>query len=234
VKCDILTLFPQFIYPYIEDSIIKRARQKGLVEIEVYDIRDFTTDKHRAVDDYVYGGGGGMLLKPEPLFRAIEFLKQKTQEPTTVIYVTPQGRQYNQRLAEELATKKERFIFICGRYEGIDERVRTALVDDEISIGDYVLTGGELPVLVVIDSVVRLIKGALGNEASAENESFTSGLLDFPHYTRPEIFRGLKTPETLLSGHHQHIQEWRNEQAYQRTLQRRPDLITQKTNELND
>ena len=224
MRCDILTLFPDIINAYLNEGILKRAQRQGLLEVRVYNIRDFTTDKHRTVDDYPFGGGPGMVMKPEPLFRAIESLKEDG-ESRRVILLSPQGRQFNQTLAEELSREERRIVFICGRYEGVDERVRIALVDEEISIGDYVLTGGELAALVIIDASARLIPGVLGCDKSMEEESFSWGLLDYPHYTRPREFRGLKVPEVLLSGNHRQIWLWRRKEALRKTLKMRPDLL---------
>jgi tRNA (guanine37-N1)-methyltransferase len=224
MRWDVLTLFPQFIQAYLGEGILKRAIEKDLIQINVYNIRDFTTDKHRVVDDYIYGGGSGMLLKPEPLFKAIEFLKQDS-EPAKVIYLTPQGTLFSQSIAEQFSKEDGRQILICGRYEGVDERVRTELVDQEISIGDYILTGGELAALVVIDTTARLIEGVLGQASSKVEESFSSGLLEYPQYTRPREFRGCKVPEVLLSGDHKKIAQWRKEAALKKTAQRRPDLL---------
>jgi tRNA (guanine37-N1)-methyltransferase len=223
MKCDILTLFPDVFSAYLNGSIIKRARAKNLLNVTLYNIRDFSSDRHMTVDDYPFGGGAGMVFKPEPIFRAIDFLKDDG-EPRKVILLTPQGIPFNQSIAEDYVKEKKRFVFICGRYEGIDERIKT-LVDEEVSIGDYVLTGGELAALVIIDSVTRLIPGALGDEKSIENESFSWGLLDYPHYTRPREFRGLKVPQVLVSGDHKEIDYWRRRQALKKTLQARPDLI---------
>jgi tRNA (guanine37-N1)-methyltransferase len=223
MKCDVLTLFPAVLSAYLDESILKRAQARGLLEVNLCNIRDFTDDPHRTADDYPYGGGAGMVLKPEPIFRAMDALKADGL-PRRVILLSPQGRRFNQRMAEEFAREERRFVFICGRYEGIDERVRT-LVDDEVSIGDYVLTGGELAALVIIDSATRLLPGAVGDERSVEDESFTWGLLDYPHYTRPREYRGLKVPEVLLSGDHERIRRWRRREALRKTLEVRPDLL---------
>jgi len=223
MRCDVLTLFPTVIEAYLNEGILRRARDRNLIEVRTVNIRDFTTDPHRKVDDYPYGGGAGMVIKPEPVFRAIEHLREDGQE-RRVILLTPQGRPFNQRMAEEFAEEERRFVLICGRYEGIDERVMT-LVDEEVSIGDYVLTGGELAALVIIDAVTRLIPGALGDERSKEDESFSWGLLDYPHYTRPREFRGLKVPSVLLSGDHKKIWQWRRREAIKKTLRMRPDLL---------
>ncbi len=224
MKCDVLTLFPDIINAYLKESILKRAREKGLLEVKVYNIRDFTSDKHKTADDYPFGGGPGMVLKPEPVFNAIDFLK-KDNEQRRIILLSPQGKPFNQSLAEEFSREKQRLVFICGRYEGIDERVKISLIDEEVSIGDYVLTGGELAALVIIDASVRLIKGALGDERSTEEESFSWGLLDYPHYTRPREFRGKGVPDILVSGNHKEIWFWRRKEAIKKTLKARPDLL---------
>lgn len=224
MKCDVLTLFPDIITAYLKESILKRVREKKLLDVSVYNIRDFVSDKHKAADDYPFGGGAGMIIKPEPLFKAIDFLK-KDNEQRRVIFLSPQGKSFNQQLAKEFSLEKRRLVFICGRYEGIDERVRISLVDEEISIGDYVMTGGELAALVIIDATARLIPGALGDETSVEEESFSWGLLDYPHYTRPREFRGLSVPEVLVSGNHKEIWLWRRKEALRKTLRARPDLI---------
>jgi tRNA (guanine37-N1)-methyltransferase len=226
MKCDVLTLFPDIIDAYLKESIIKRAQAKNLLEVAVYNIRDFESGKHKSVDDTPFGGGSGMVLKPEPLFNAIDHLK-KDNEERRIILLSPQGRTFDQPLAEEFSREKRRFVFICGRYEGIDERVRISLVDEEISIGDYVMTGGELAALVIIDASVRLIRGALGDEKSVEEESFSWGLLDYPHYTRPRVFRGRSVPDALLSGNHKAIWRWRRKEALKKTLRVRPDLFNQ-------
>ena len=221
---DILTIFPEMFTGVMESSIIKRAREQSHVVIETVNFRDFATDKHKIVDDYPYGGGGGMVLKPEPIFRAVEALNRG--QASRVLLMCPQGAPFNQAKAEELAAE-EHLIFICGHYEGYDERIREHLVTDEISIGDYVLTGGELPAMVVIDSVVRLLPGVLGNDTSASNDSFSTGLLEYPHYTRPGDFRGMKVPDVLMGGNHKLIDQWRREQSLLRTWKRRPELLRQ-------
>jgi tRNA (guanine37-N1)-methyltransferase len=210
-----------FVGPFSE-SIVKRAIDRGLVEIAIHNIRDYTSDRHHVVDDYPYGGGPGMVLKPEPLFEAVESVKGESQIP--VILLTPQGRLFDQRAAEEFSYYEE-MILICGHYEGVDERVREHLVTDEISIGDYVLSGGELAAMVVVDAVVRQLPGALGSETSGGEDSHSSGLLEYPQYTRPQAFRGWVVPEVLLSGNHAQIAKWRREQSLLRTLKRRPDLM---------
>jgi tRNA (guanine37-N1)-methyltransferase len=230
MKIDILTLFPQMFAAPFSFGIFKRAIDNGLVELNVRNIRDFTHDKHHTADDAPYGGGAGMVLKPEPIFEAVEAVKSDEAE---VILLTPQGRVFNQRIAQELAQKKH-LVFICGHYEGEDERVREHLATDEISIGDYVLTGGELPAMVVIDAVLRLIPGVLGSEESAREESHAEGLLEYPQYTRPEDFRGWKVPEILLSGDHAKIARWRREQSLQRTLERRPELLKETKNKARE
>lgn len=223
MRFDVFTLFPTLIQPYLEESILKRAIQRGLVEVHIHNIRDYTTDKHRTADDTPFGGGGGMVMKPEPIFRAVEAVLG-IPPACPLILLSPQGRTYNQDIAQELATLP-RIALLCGHYEGIDERVREHLVTDEISIGDYVLTGGELPALVIIDSVSRLIPGVLGDPDGAIDDSFASGLLEYPQYTRPAEFRGWRVPDILLSGNHAAIARWRREQALLRTWQRRPDLL---------
>lgn len=220
---DIITIFPSIFHSYLSEGILKRAVKRGIVDVRVHNLRDYTTDKHKSVDDYPYGGGPGMVMKPEPFFRAIRAIKSDGLESFTVM-LSPQGEIFNQLMAVEFSKMKKRFILLCGRYEAIDERVRT-LVDMEVSIGDYILTGGELPALVIIDSVVRLLPGALGDEESLREESFSWGILDYPHYTRPPEYEGLKVPDVLFSGHHEEIALWRRKEALRRTLKRRPDLL---------
>ncbi len=224
MKCDIITIFPGIFQAYLSEGILKRAIHKGLIEARVHNLRDYTKDRHRTVDDYPYGGGSGMVMKPEPFFTAVETLYPDAST-RRVIILSPAGKTFNQYMAAELSEEGRRLIFLCGRYEAIDERVRTALADDELSIGDYVLTGGELPALVIIDAVSRLIPGVLGDEYSAEEESFSWGILDYPNYTRPPVYRGLSVPEILLSGNHKDIKRWRRKEALRRTLQRRPELL---------
>lgn len=221
--CDVLTLFPKVIQAIFSESILKKAVDKGLLEVKVYNIRDFTEDRHHVVDDSPYGGGPGMVLKPEPIFRAIDALK-KDNEERWVILLSPQGSPFEQKIAERLSQETRRLTFICGHYEGIDERVKTT-VDEELSIGDYILTGGELAAMVVIEASARLIPGVLGDERSPLEESFSGGILDFPHYTRPSELRGMKVPEILLSGNHEEIRVWRRREAMRRTLKKRPDLL---------
>lgn len=225
MRFDIFTLFPELIEPYLQSSILKRALQAQLISVGVHNIRDWTIDRHHICDDTPYGGGGGMVMKPEPIFRAVEDV---LGDPPVcpLILLTPQGRQFDQRVAEELR-QYPRLGLLCGRYEGVDERVRAHLVSDEISIGDYVLTGGELPALVIVDAVSRLIPDVLGDPQGAEKDSHASGLLEHPHYTRPAEFRGWQVPEVLLSGDHARIDRWRREQSLRRTWERRPDLLEQ-------
>jgi len=220
----ILTLFPEMVLNGLHTSIIGRAAEKGLLSIEAIDIREYSTDKHRHVDDYPYGGGAGMVMQPMPICEAYDDLCEKTGKKPRVIYMTPQGRVFNQRIAEELA-QEEDLVFLCGHYEGIDERALELIATDYLSIGDYVLTGGELPAMVMIDCISRLIPGVLNNDTSAEFESFHDNLLEYPQYTRPEEYRGLRVPDILLSGHHKNIETWRREQSIKRTLERRPDLL---------
>ena len=224
MKCDIITIFPDIFHAYLNESIMKKAVGKGLIDVAVHNLRDFTTDRHRTVDDYPYGGGAGMVMKPEPFFAAVETLCPEKAE-RRVIMLSPAGKPFCQDMAMELSGERRRLLFLCGRYEAIDERVRTVLVDDEVSIGDYILTGGELPALVIIDAAARLIPGVLGDEHSAEEESFSWGILDYPHYTRPPVFRNLDIPDVLLSGHHSDIRQWRRKEALRRTLRERPDLL---------
>lgn len=226
---DVFTILPEIFPSYLESSILQRARQRGLIDVRVHNIRDYTHDKHHTTDDTPYGGGGGMVMKPEPVFEAIESVlglasHLSKPQPVPVILLTPQGRVFNQRVAEELA-RYERIALLCGRYEGVDERIREHLVTDEISVGDYVLTGGELPALLIIDAISRLIPGVLGDPEGAQDDSHSMGLLEYPHYTRPPEFRGWSVPEVLLSGDHGKIERWRREQALLRTQQRRPDLL---------
>jgi tRNA (guanine37-N1)-methyltransferase len=221
MKIDVLTLFPAMFAGPLDESIIKRARQAGLLELQLHQLRDWTHDRHKTVDDRPFGGGPGMLLKPEPIFEAVESL---ARESTRVILLSPAGRKFDQSIARDLA-QQEHLLFVTGHYEGFDERIREALADDELSIGDYVLTNGALPAMVVIDAVTRLLPGALGDDASSHDESFSHGLLEYPQYTRPAEFRGMKVPEMLVSGNHAEIARWRAEQAKLRTKERRPDLM---------
>ncbi|MCJ7708814.1 MAG: tRNA (guanosine(37)-N1)-methyltransferase TrmD [Anaerolineales bacterium] len=224
MRFDIFTLIPSALEAYLSASVLGRARAAGLIEVRLHDIRSYTTDRHHTTDDTPYGGGGGMVMKPEPVFAAVEGVLGESATSVPVILLTPQGRTFSQRLAAELA-RHERLALICGRYEGVDERIRQHLASDEISVGDYVLTGGELPALIVVDAVARLIPGVLGDEGAVEDDSHASGLLEYPHYTRPPEFRGWKVPEVLLSGDHGRIAAWRREQSLRRTRLRRPDLL---------
>jgi len=221
MKVDVLTLFPAMFAGPLDESIIKRARESGRLDLAIHDLRDYAHDRHKKVDDRPFGGGPGMLLKPEPIFEAVESL---ARESTRVILLSPSGRQFSQAIAGELAGL-EHLLMVSGHYEGFDERVREQLADDELSIGDYVLTNGALPVMVIIDAVTRLLPGVLGDEDSAREDSFSQGLLEYPQYTRPAEFRGTKVPEVLLSGNHAEIARWRAEQARLRTRERRPDLL---------
>lgn len=223
MKFEVFTLLPEVFPAYLETSILKRAGERGLIEVSLHNIRDYAHDRHHTTDDTPYGGGGGMVMKPGPVFEAVETVLGA--EPSCpVIMLTPQGRLFDQSVAKELAGH-ERIALVCGRYEGIDERIREHLITDEISIGDYVLTGGEIPALIVIDAVSRLLPGVLGDPGGAEDDSHAGGLLEYPHYTRPPEFRGWAAPEVLLSGDHARIEKWRREQSLLRTLQRRPDLL---------
>ena len=224
MKIDILSLFPEMFEGFLNTSIIKRAIDKEVVDIKIHNFREFTQDKHKHVDDYPYGGGAEMVMQPEPIYLAYEDVTQNMEKKPRVVYVTPQGSVFNQSMAEEFS-KEEDLIFLCGHYEGVDERILEEIVTDYVSIGDYVLTGGELPAMVMIDAVSRLVPGVLNNEESAEFESFHDNLLEHPQYTRPVEFRGRKVPDVLLSGHHGNIDKWRREQSLKRTLERRPDLI---------
>lgn len=223
MRFDVFTLLPEVISPYLQVSILQKAAERGLIEVGVHNIRDYTHDRHHTTDDTPYGGGGGMVMKPEPVYEALESVLG-APPACPVILLDPQGRVFNQSVAYELA-RHERIALLCGRYEGVDERIRTGIVTDEISIGDFVLTGGELPALMIIDAVARLIPGVLGDPDGAEDDSHASGLLEYPHYTRPPEFRGMKVPEVLLSGDHGKIARWRREQSLLRTLQRRPDML---------
>ena len=223
MQFEIFTLFPEVFKPYFETSILKRAIQNDHLVIRVHNIRDWAADRHHTTDDTPYGGGGGMVMKPEPVFAAIESVLG-TQRDFPTILLTPQGRPYDHKIAKQLAGE-DRIALLCGHYEGVDERIREHLVSDEISIGDFVLTGGELAAMIVVDSVARFLPGVLGDPEGADDDSFASGLLEYPHYTRPEDFHGWKVPEVLLSGNHKAIMQWRREQALKRTLNRRPDLL---------
>jgi tRNA (guanine37-N1)-methyltransferase len=231
MRFDVLTLFPEMLTGMFTTSILGKAQEKGITELHAVNFRDYSGNKHNTVDDYPYGGGGGMVLKAEPIFNAVEHLVDGRQrdgrgggKPPRVLLMCPQGETYTQRKAEELS-KEEHIIIVCGHYEGYDERIREFLVTDEISIGDYVLTGGEIAACAVIDSVVRLLPGALGNELSSVTDSFSTGLLEYPHYTRPAEFRGWKVPDVLISGHHENVSIWRRQQSLYRTWTRRPELL---------
>lgn len=232
MQFDVFTLLPEVFPPYLETSILKRARERGLINVDVHNIREYTHDKHHTTDDTPYGGGGGMVMKPDPVFEAIETVLGRAAplsapEPesnTPIILLTPQGRVFNQTIAKELSAYP-RILLLCGRYEGIDERIREHLVTDEISIGDYVLTGGEIPALILIDAISRLLPNVLGDPTGAEDDSHSMGLLEYPHYTRPPEFRGWKAPDVLLSGDHGKIEKWRRQQALERTFKKRPDML---------
>ncbi len=221
MKVDVLTLFPEMFAGPLDASIVQRARNRGILDLKIHNLRSFTHDRHKTVDDRPFGGGPGMILKPEPIFEAVEAIAGPT---TRVILMTPGGRPFTQQIAKELS-REDSLLFLCGSYEGFDERIREALADDELSIGDYVLTNGALPAMVVIDTVTRLLPGALGDDESSADESFSAGLLEYPHYTRPAEFRGMKVPEILLSGNHAEIAKWRAEQAERKTRAVRPDLL---------
>ncbi len=229
MRVDIVSIFPEALEPLLAASIIGRARERRLIEVGIHDLRDFTADRHRQVDDVSYGGGPGMVMKPEPFFAAVEALTPARRAPggakPHIVLTSPQGQRFSQRDAERLA-RLAHLIVLCGRYEGVDERVPVGLGAEELSIGDYVLAGGELAALVIVDAAVRLVPGVVGDERSVAVESFTSGVLDYPHYTRPAEFRGLRVPEVLLTGHHEQIRRWRRREQLRRTLARRPDLIS--------
>ncbi len=222
-RFDVFTLFPEMLLPYFSVSILQRAIENGLLQVDVHNIRDWALDKHHVTDDAPYAGGGGMVMKPEPIFSAVESVLGNPPE-CPVILLTPQGRQFTQKVAVELS-QYSRLALVCGRYEGVDERVREHLVTDELSIGDFVVTGGELPALIIIDALTRLIPGALGDPDASSDDSHATGLLEYPHYTRPPEFRGWKVPDVLLSGNHAGINKWRRQQSLLRTLKRRPDLL---------
>lgn len=224
MRIDVLTLFPEMFESPLSHSILNRAREAGIVDIVLTNIRDFAAGKYRKVDDKPYGGGAGMVMMPQPVFDCFEHVEKLSAEKGRVILLTPQGRKFNQARAAELSGEK-RLILISGRYEGFDERIRTGLAAEQISIGDYVLSGGELAAMIVIDAVVRLLPGALGDEDSPKDDSFSQDLLEYPQYTRPEVFRGMKVPDVLLSGNHGEIAQWRRQQALERTKKQRPDLL---------
>ena len=224
MRIDIVTIFPAMVRAGLQEGILGRAVGSGLIDLQVHDLRDFTTDRHKVVDDTPFGGGPGMVLKAEPMFRAVEHLRDTRGTPDAVLLPSPQGRRFTQAVAEEYS-RRAHLVLLCGRYEGVDERVSTALVTEEVSIGDFVLSGGELPALVIVDAVARLVPGVVGDAESVVRDSFTRGLLDHPHYTRPASLRGLDVPAVLLSGHHGEIDRWRRQQALRRTYERRPDLL---------
>jgi tRNA (guanine37-N1)-methyltransferase len=224
MRIDIITIFPKMVDAGLSEGVVARARAGGLLDIVVHNLRDFTTDRHKIVDDVPFGGGPGMVMKPEPLFAAVDAIRGARGEVAHVLLTSPAGRVFTQRDARRLADAGG-FVVICGRYEGVDDRVRQHLATEEVSIGDYVLSGGELAALVIVDAVSRLVPGVVGDEQSVEGDSFTRGLLDYPHFTRPADFRGHRVPEVLVSGHHGEIRKWRRREALQRTLTQRPDLI---------
>ena len=224
MNISVITIFPEFFGAYFNDGVIGRALKGGLFNLDLRNPRDYATDKHRSVDDYPFGGGPGMVMKVEPIARAVDDVKSDGLETFTVM-VTPSGRRFDQTMAKELSEERRRLLFICGRYEGVDQRVHDLCVDEEISVGDYVLTGGELPALVIIDAVVRLLPGVVGDSASLEDESFSWGILDYPHYTRPSVWEGREVPEVLLSGDHARVEAFRRKEALRRTMRFRPDLL---------
>lgn len=226
MKYYVMTLFPEMIEQGMNTSIMGRARQEGLIDLQVRNIRDYTLDKHGKVDDYPYGGGAGMVMEAEPIYRCYESICSELGQRPRVIYLTPQGEVFSQNMTKELS-EEDHIVFLCGHYEGVDERVLEEIVTDYVSIGDYVLTGGELPAMVMMDAIARLVPGVLNNENSAETESFSDGLLEYPQYTRPPEVLGRRVPEVLVSGHHERIRSWRQEQSEQRTRERRPDLYEQ-------
>jgi tRNA (guanine37-N1)-methyltransferase len=227
MKFDVVTLFPGMVLPVIQESILKRAQANGSVKIRVHQLRDYAIGKHRITDDSPYGGGAGMVLKPEPIFAAMDAIWAEGDE-LRILLASPQGRVFNQAWADELSRERHRIVLLCGHYEGVDERVKTGLPIEEFSIGDYVLTGGELASLVVLDSVARLVPGVLGDPESAQQESFANDLLEHPHYTRPAVFRGMAVPDVLLSGNHGEIADWRRQEALRATQEKRPDLLLEK------
>lgn len=231
MRCEVITLFPGLVHPVLEQSMLKRAREKGLLEARVWNLRDFTLDRHQVADDAPYGGGAGMVMKAEPIFRAVDALREEYAGDVTglrLLLPSPQGRPFTQGVAEEFRDEERALVFLCGHYEGIDERVRLALEPEEVSIGDYVLTGGELPALVMIDAAVRLIPGVVGDPESVVAESFAGCLLDYPHYTRPPEVRGFSVPEVLLSGNHEAVRLWRRKEALRNTYLKRPDLLRER------
>jgi tRNA (guanine37-N1)-methyltransferase len=224
MKFDFVTIFPRMVEAGLAEGVVSRGIEKGILDVRVHDLRDYTTDRHRTVDDVPYGGGPGMVMKPEPVARAVEDIRAQRGAPSAVILLSPQGRTFTQLEAARLSSLAH-LVLLCGRYEGMDERVRTTVATDELSIGDYVLSGGEFPALVVADAICRLVPGVVGDARSVEQDSFSRGLLDYPHYTRPSEFAGEKVPEVLLSGHHEEVRRWRKLTALRRTLSRRPELL---------
>jgi tRNA (guanine37-N1)-methyltransferase len=231
VKIDIVTIFPRMVEGPLSEGIVGRAIARGVLDVKVHDLRDATTDRHRVVDDMPFGGGPGMVLKPEPLFRSVERIRQERGDPSAIVLTSPDGQRLTHTHAERLS-RLPHVLILCGRYEGVDERVRQALATEELSIGDYVLSGGELPALVIVDAVARLVPGVVGDDASVARDTFARGLLDFPQYTRPAEYRGMAVPPVLLSGHHREIDGWRRREALARTLARRPELL--ETADLDD
>ena len=224
MKFDIVTIFPRMVLAGVAEGVVSRGLERGLLDIQVHDLRDYTTDRHRTVDDVPYGGGPGMVMKPEPLARAVADIRGKRGDPQAVVLLSPTGRTFTQAEAGRMS-RLQHVVLLCGRYEGMDDRVRTSVATEELSIGDYVLSGGELAALVVVDAVSRLVPGVVGDEQSVAEDSFSRGLLDYPHYTRPAEFEGQRVPDVLLSGHHAEVRRWRKRAALARTLERRPDLI---------
>ena len=224
MKFDIVTIFPRMVEAGLAEGVVRRGVDRGLLDIQVHDLREYTVDRHRSVDDVPYGGGPGMVMKPEPLARAVEDIRARRGEPDTVVLLSPQGRRFTQAEAVKMSALQH-VALLCGRYEGMDERVRTLVATEELSIGDYVLSGGEIPALVIVDAISRLVPGVIGDTRSVEEDSFSRGLLDYPHYTRPSEFSGEKVPEVLMSGHHEEVRRWRKKTAIQRTLDRRPELL---------
>jgi len=224
VRLDFVTIFPNMFAPLLGEGVIARGVKQGLLDIRVWDLREYATDKHRSTDDEAYGGGPGMVMLSEPVFRCVEALRRETTSAGHLVMTSPQGRRFDQSVANELK-EKDHVVFLCGRYEGFDHRVHEALQPDEISIGDFVVSGGELPAMLMADAIGRLIPGVVGNTGSVEEDSFFRGLLDYPHYTRPEELRGRRVPDILLSGHHENIRKWRKERALRATLEKRPDLL---------
>jgi tRNA (guanine37-N1)-methyltransferase len=224
MKFDIVTIFPRMIQAGLSEGVVSRGIERGLLDVAVHDLRDYATDRHRSVDDVPYGGGPGMVMKPEPLAKAVEDIRARRGEPEAVVLLSPQGRRFTQAEAARM-TALRHVVLLCGRYEGMDERIRTLVATEELSVGDYVLSGGELPALMIVDAVGRLVPGVVGDSRSVVEDSFSRGLLDHPHYTRPSEFAGQKVPDVLLSGHHEEVRRWRRKTALRRTLERRPDLL---------